>query len=43
MIKQHDKVYVAYKLGVIDTRTIERWIEREMIPSKYLDRIKGMK
>jgi hypothetical protein len=43
MVKKHNKVFVALQLDVTDTRTIDRWIDREMIPSKYLDRIKEMK
>ena len=43
LIEKHGKAKVAVSLGVTDTRTIDAWINREMIPSKYLDTIKELK
>lgn len=43
MISKYDKAQVAVKLGVTDTRTIDQWIHRELIPAKYLDKLKEMK
>lgn len=43
LIEKSGKAKIAVNLNVKDTRTIDRWFEREMIPSKYLDKIKEMK
>lgn len=43
LIEKHGKAKVAVALDVTDTRTIDAWIYREMIPSKYLDTIKELK
>lgn len=43
LIDKYDKAQVAVKLGVKDTRTIDAWISRKMIPSKYLDKIKELR
>lgn len=43
LIEKHGKAKVAVDLGVTDTRTIDAWIQRKMIPSKYLDTIKELK
>jgi hypothetical protein len=39
LIKQHSKAQVAVWLGVENTSTIDAWLKRETIPSKYLDEI----
>lgn len=43
LIKEKGKAKVAVSLGVTDTRTIDQWISRGIIPSKYLDKIKESK
>ena len=43
MIKIYGKAKVAVNLNVTDTRTVDSWVSRGMIPSKYLDKIKELK
>ncbi len=43
LIKANGKAKVAVELDVTDTRTMDAWISRQMIPSKYLDKIKELK
>lgn len=43
LIKNHGKAQVAVWLNVTDTRTIDAWIHRNIIPAKYLDTIKELK
>lgn len=42
LIEKYGKAKVAVSLNVTDTRTIDAWINRKMIPSKYLDTIKEL-
>ena len=37
LIKKHGKPWVAHQLSVNSTATIDNWITRESIPSKYID------
>jgi hypothetical protein len=43
LIDKYGKAKVAVSLEVTDTRTIDAWFQRKMIPSKYLDTIKELK
>lgn len=42
IIKSNGKAKVAVMLDVQNTTTIDRWLSRSMIPSKYLDDIKSI-
>lgn len=43
LLEKYSKAEIAVKLNVRDTRTIDAWFRREIIPSKYLDTIKELK
>jgi len=43
LIEKHGKAKVAVCLDIKDTKTIDRWYDRELIPAKYLDKIKELR
>jgi hypothetical protein len=43
LIEKHGKAKVAVCLDIKDIKTIDRWYDRELIPAKYLDKIKELR
>lgn len=39
LIAQKGKPWIAYELGLSTTNAIDGWLQRQIIPSKYLDKI----
>ena len=43
LIAQKGKPWVAHVLGLNTTQAIDGWLQRDLIPSKYLDRLDELK
>jgi len=42
LIQEKGKAWVAVQLNVKNTNTIDSWLGRSMIPSKYLDTLSDL-